>query len=115
LKCPPESQDAITDASPNAVAPSKMLIVDDNETTCKQLQTLLRSNPALQLTYQTDGKKALEELASDNYSVLITDLRMPGMDGMQLIKEIQDRRLPVTVIVTTGHGSIDDAVQAIRM
>jgi len=92
-----------------------MLIVDDNETTCKQLQALLRSNPSLQVSYQTDGKKALEELAADDYSVLITDLRMPGMDGMQLIKEIQERRLPVTVIVTTGHGSIDDAVQAIRM
>jgi DNA-binding NtrC family response regulator len=40
---------------------------------------------------------------------------MPGLDGMDLIKEIQKRRLPVTVIVTTGHGSIDEAVQAIRM
>jgi DNA-binding NtrC family response regulator len=40
---------------------------------------------------------------------------MPRLSGMELIAEIQSRRLPVTVIVTTGHGSIDDAVQAIRM
>ena len=40
---------------------------------------------------------------------------MPGMDGMELIEEVQKRRLPVTVIVTTGHGSIDEAVQAMRM
>ena len=46
---------------------------------------------------------------------MITDLRMPKLDGMKLIEEIQTRRLPVTVIVTTGHGSIDEAVQAMRM
>ena len=46
---------------------------------------------------------------------MITDLRMPKLDGMKLIEEIQARRLPVTVIVTTGHGSIDEAVQAMRM
>ena len=40
---------------------------------------------------------------------------MPRLDGMQLLKEVQRRGLPVTVIVTTGYGSIDDAVQAIRM
>src|SRR5262249_46027684 len=50
-----------------------------------------------------------------NYSVLITDLKMPRLDGIQLIQEIQKRRLPVTVIVTTGHGSIDEAVQAMRL
>src|SRR5207248_6738312 len=46
---------------------------------------------------------------------VVTDLRMPKLDGMKLIEEIQGRRLPVTIIVTTGHGSIDDAVQAMRM
>jgi DNA-binding NtrC family response regulator len=46
---------------------------------------------------------------------VITDLRMPHLDGMELIKEIQQRGLPVTIIVTTGHGSIDEAVQAIRL
>ena len=61
-----------------------------------------------------DGNQALALLVERPYSIMITDLRMPKLDGMKLIEEIQARRLPVTVIVTTGHGSIDDAVQAMR-
>src|SRR5262249_57980611 len=62
-----------------------------------------------------NGTEALEALVESNYSLVLTDLKMPGVDGMQLIEEVQKRRLPVTVIVTTGHGSIEEAVQAIRM
>jgi DNA-binding NtrC family response regulator len=49
------------------------------------------------------------------YSILLTDLRIPRLDGMELIQEVQSRRIPVTVIVMTGHASIDEAVQAMRL
>ena len=93
----------------------RLLIVDDNELTCKQLQQLLQINGSLAVDYVTSGKKALAELEKTNYSILLTDLRMPELNGMDLIRMIQERSLPVTTIVTTGHGSIDEAVQAIRM
>ena len=92
-----------------------LLIVDDDEATCQQMKRLLAVNPALDVSFQTDGLKALEELTHQEYSIAITDLRMPKLDGMELIQEIQRRRLSVSVIVTTGHGSIDEAVQAIRL
>src|SRR5271166_3649334 len=63
----------------------------------------------------TDGAQALELLLQRPFSIVITDLRMPKLSGMKLIAGIQSRHLPVTVIVTTGHGSIDDAVSAMRM
>src|SRR5581483_5592977 len=63
----------------------------------------------------SDGKEALEALVARNYSILVTDLKMPHLTGMQLIEEVQKRRLPVTVIVMTGYGSVDEAVQAMRM
>ena len=115
IQIPEAKKKTVQDNSLIPTPSRRVLIVDDNETTCKQLQTLLHANPALQVTFQTNGQKALEELARDHHSILITDLRMPGLDGMELIREIQERRLPVTVIVTTGHGSIDEAVQAIRL
>src|SRR5947209_35411 len=62
-----------------------------------------------------DGSQALQALLERPYSVLISDLKMPNVTGMQLIEEIQARRLPVTVIVTTGYGSIDEAVKAMRL
>src|SRR5439155_11136256 len=61
-----------------------------------------------------DGGAALERLRHHDYSLVLTDLRMPGMDGMELVAEVQRRHLPVTVIVLTGEGSIEEAVQAMR-
>ena len=93
----------------------QLLIVDDNELTCQQLQKVLQANPALKVEYSTNGNKALQALEDAAYSILVTDLRMPELNGMELLRKVQERSLPVTVIVTTGHGSIDEAVQAIRL
>jgi DNA-binding NtrC family response regulator len=95
--------------------PRRILIVEDNETARRQLQQLLQGDLPLQVDVTGDGNKALQDLTERNYSIVITDLRMPRLDGMELIREVQQRRLPVTIIVTTGHGSIDEAVQAIRL
>jgi two-component system, NtrC family, response regulator AtoC len=95
--------------------PRRILIAEDNELARNQLQKALAVNPELEVQTTSDGSKALQLLAEENFSLLITDLRMPKLDGMQLIQEIQKRRLPVTVIVTTGHGSIEGAVQAVRL
>jgi DNA-binding NtrC family response regulator len=54
-------------------------------------------------------------LTDRNYSIVLTDLRMAGLDGMDLIRAIQQRALPVTVIVMTGNTSIHEAVEAIRL
>ena len=93
----------------------RLLVVDDNELTCRQLQKLLQTDPTLQVDIFVDAIKALKALEQTNYSILLTDLRMPKLNGMDLIRQIQERRLPVTVIVTTGHGSILEAVEAIRL
>ncbi len=95
--------------------PRRVLIVDDNELTCKQLKGVLQSDRSLLVDTFTDANQALQELMQVNHSIVLTDLRMPKLDGMQFLREIGQKRLPVTVIVTTGHGSINDAVEAIRL
>src|SRR5438132_3300249 len=69
----------------------------------------------LQIDSTSSGKVALEWLSERNYSIVLTDLRMSGLDGMDLIREIGQRGLPVTVIVMTGDSSIHEAVEAIRL
>lgn len=96
------------------VTPRRILLVEDDEDAREQLQRLLRSDSQLIVEGVGDGEQALKALASQPYSIVITDLRMPGFDGMDLIREVQEKRLPVTVIVTTGQGTIDEAVEAIR-
>ncbi|MBY0523179.1 MAG: sigma-54 dependent transcriptional regulator [Gemmataceae bacterium] len=95
--------------------PRRVLVVEDNETACHQLQQLLARDARLQVDAVSDGKQALAALGERSYSVVITDLRLPHLDGMELIKEVQKRNLPVTMIVTTGSSSIDEAVQAMRL
>jgi DNA-binding NtrC family response regulator len=93
----------------------RILIAEDNELTRQQLQQLLEAEPKVQVDTTGDGLEALQALIERNYSLVITDLKMPRLSGMQLIEEVQQRRLPVSVIVTTGYGSIDEAVQAMRL
>src|SRR5206468_936072 len=93
----------------------RILIADDNELARQQLQKLLEGDQRLKVDLASNGTEALEAICDHNYSIVITDLKMPHLDGLQLIEEVEKRRIPVTVIVTTGHGSIDEAVQAMRL
>src|SRR5438105_1094660 len=93
----------------------RILIVEDEEIDSKQLQGLLETDADLQIDGTSNGKVALEWLTERNYSIVLTDLRMAGLDGMDLIREIQQRGLPVTVIVMTGDTTIHEAVEAIRL
>ncbi len=118
LHSPPESVNHPHTPSPSVEAglmqPRRVLIADDNEANRNQLKHLLEGDQ-LKVDTVADGMQALEALSNSNYSVVLTDLRMPRLSGMQLIEEVQKRRLPVTVIVTTGYGSIDEAVHAMRL
>ena len=92
----------------------RILIVEDKDIDRQQLQALFQ-DPKLLVETAADGVEALERLTTNTYSVVLTDLKMPRLSGMQLIEEVQKRGLPVTVIVTTGFGGVDDAVRAIRL
>jgi DNA-binding NtrC family response regulator len=80
---------------------------------------MLQQNMQLQLGIEVDvacdGAEALEMLRAKPYSLLLTDLRMPRKSGLQLMEAIQAERIPVTVVVTTGHGGVVDAVRAMQM
>lgn len=107
------SESAIKNA--NSPTLQRLLVVEDNEDTRTSLKELLELSLHLTVDSAEDGQQALKMLEAQPYSVMITDLRMPKMSGMKLIEEVLNRKLPVTSIVTTGHGSIQDAVQAMRM
>ena len=93
----------------------RVLIVEDNETARKQMQVFLETDPDLCVDTAANGSDALKALTERPYSVIVTDLKMPRVDGLQLLEEVQKRRLPADVIITTGFGTIDHAVQAMRL
>ena len=92
----------------------RLLIADDSEQLRQSLKSLLEADGTFQVDTIGDGRSALDLLTRQHYSVVVTDLRMPGLDGMALVEEVRQRNLPVTVIVMTGYGSIDGAVKAVR-
>ncbi len=67
----------------------RVLIVEDNEFARGELQRLLRDDPRLQVDAAAEGEEALRLLADDDYSLVLTDLRLPGLDGIEFLKEMQ--------------------------
>jgi DNA-binding NtrC family response regulator len=118
LQTPPKvDPTASTGTIPEEIAfmQRRILIADDNEDTRNSLKQLLETDHKVQVDTSADGSDALKVLGGQNYSIILTDLRMPRLDGLQLIEAVQKQRIPVTVIVMTGHANIDNAVQAMRL
>jgi DNA-binding NtrC family response regulator len=92
----------------------KVLVVDDDPYLTTQVRKLLETDD-LSVETVSSAQEALGALGTTDYSVLITDLRMPGMGGMELIREVSQRRVLVTTIVTTAFGSIDRVVEAMKL
>src|SRR3954449_4414386 len=100
----------IQDAAPTAPTDAKpiqprLLIAEDNELVCRQLKTCLEADLKVRVDTTSDGKQALAALKKNYYSIFLTDVQMPHIDGLQLIQEINKQGIPVTVVVCTGHGS----------
>jgi len=91
----------------------RILIVDDEAKIRALLESLLEEKGYL-VSVSGDGKGALEMAASEAPDVLLLDLKMPGMDGLQVLKQLQDSGFEGKVIIMTAFGTIENAVQAMR-
>ncbi|MGD0837737.1 MAG: sigma-54 dependent transcriptional regulator [Polyangia bacterium] len=91
----------------------RVLIVDDEQNLRHMLQTLLKREGYEPVGVgSVDG--ALKELEERPYDIIITDLRMPGQSGMNLVDQVTSRSLGTTVVVMTAYGSRDIAIEAMK-
>jgi DNA-binding NtrC family response regulator len=81
----------------------KILIVDDNPNMSVLLSDILEIFE-YQGTQAEDGEEALEKLSSEEYAMVFTDLRMPKMDGIDLLKAIKNKHPELPVVVITGYS-----------
>ncbi|WP_165246412.1 sigma-54-dependent transcriptional regulator [Paludisphaera soli] len=92
----------------------RILVVEDSELYCQQLDQIL-SGPGREVTIVQDGTTALEMLVEKSFSLVVTDLNLPDLNGLDLIREIRSRDLPATIIVISGEPSVESAVEAIQL
>ena len=93
--------------------PSKILVVDDDSASIEAVIEVLERE-GYDLSAASGGHEALRLLASEDIDVVITDEKMPDLSGIDLLKHIKDNYPYTQVIILTGYGSIDSAVQATK-
>ena len=92
----------------------RILIVDDEERFRLTLAKLLKLRD-LDVTTLGSGPQALEALKQEQYDVIVLDVRMPGMDGIETLAEIKKLNPNIEVIILTGHASVDAAVDIMKL
>ena len=95
-------------------AKTRLLVVDDEEIVRRSHLRVLASVPC-NVEAVPDGQQALAAMEAQSYDVVLLDLRMPGMDGMTVLKALKERWPESEIIVITGYPSIETAKEAIRL
>src|SRR5437867_7955282 len=93
--------------------PARILMVDDEAAIRLTLGALLQ-RAGYDVTPAENGEEAVALLERQAFDLLLVDLKMPGMDGMQVAAEARARQPDIAIIVLTGHGSLDTAVAGLR-
>ncbi len=92
---------------------ASILVVDDEETMRRSLADILRLE-GYQVTPVSSGPAALDALKRDAYDLMLLDLKMPGMDGLEVLRLAAKTSPDTLVILLTAHGSLESAIQALR-
>ncbi len=94
----------------------KILVVDDEKQAAQGIKKLLDFEKKYEVDVAYDGKEAYEKLLKKTYDLVITDYKMPGMDGITLLKKIKEKFPDVEVIVVTAYGTeVGPAVEAMKL
>ena len=91
----------------------KILVVDDDEATCDLLQMMLKRQDYEAVT-ETSARAALNRIANEEFTAVLTDLDMAELGGIELCQRIAGVRADIPVIVVTGMGSLENAIAAMR-
>ena len=91
--------------------PSKILLVDDEKEFVQTLSERLLARK-MEAAVAYNGEEALSQVAADEPEVMVLDLKMPGIDGMEVLRRVRKERPNVEVIILTGHGSGQDKALA---
>jgi DNA-binding NtrC family response regulator len=94
----------------------KILIIEDEEAIRRVLKKILTEQDAAYHVYlASDGLEGLQEIEKQQFDLVLCDIKMPKMDGIEVLQHIKDRQPELPVIMISGHGDLDTAVETMRM
>lgn len=91
----------------------KILIVDDEKSIRRALREILEFED-IEVDEAEDGKQALDKLRSSEFDLVFCDIKMPGMDGIEVLETAQKEKIETPFIMISGHGNIETAVETIK-
>ncbi|MGQ7870902.1 sigma-54-dependent transcriptional regulator [Sunxiuqinia sp. sy24] len=92
---------------------SKILVIDDERSIRNTLKDILEFEK-YQVDLAEDGQKGIDLIRKNEYDIVLCDIKMPGMDGIEVLEKIQILAPDVPVVMISGHGNIDTAVESIK-
>lgn len=95
-------------------ADKKVLVIDDDEGECCLIEDILAQD-GFSVVKAIGGEQGIRALTREEFPLVITDLRMPDIDGIAIIDFIRKRRLETLVMVVTGYASVDSVIGALRL
>ncbi|MDA9587004.1 sigma-54 dependent transcriptional regulator [Flavobacteriaceae bacterium] len=94
----------------------KVLLIEDEESIRRVMSRILKEeNDQYQVTEAEDGKQGLDLLFKRQFDLVLCDIKMPKMDGIEVLKKANDKMLGIPFIMLTGHGNIETAVEAMKL
>ena len=93
---------------------AKILVVDDDKNIRRTVSMALESLDYFVHT-AFDGKDAMVQLTGDKYDMIVTDLKMPGMNGMELLEQAIAKYPEIKIVLISAHGTVDNAVEAMKL
>jgi len=93
---------------------AKVLLVDDEEEFCSMLSERLETR-GLKVNAVLSGEEAVNRVASQNFDAIILDLAMPGIDGLETLRRIKEKRPDLEILMLTGHGTVKSSIEAMKL
>ena len=92
----------------------RILVVDDEPVVTRGCRRIL-AGAGHRVDAAATGREGLSRAVSGDFDVVVADLRLPDLDGMELVRALRNRRPEVAIIIITGYGSVPSAVEALRL
>ena len=92
---------------------ANILVIDDEKSIRNTLQEVLEYE-SHKVDQATNGSEGLELFEKGDYDIVLCDIKMPGMDGIEVLEKMHGMSRDIPIIMISGHGNIDTAVEAIK-